>query len=728
MKYFTATFALILLSFSGYSQCESPIVEDWQASDLGNVTVSFTPTEGSTEYLLRIFGQYGLYDGMNFPDIILTGPTESGLNSITFNLDTLLPNTFNHDLYYYNAELKTICAGGDTSAIDTFYIASTSLRNDPAFELGPYFETPMTFLADGSGFIYSTQFVVPESESPLIIDSLAVFLDIGHTYCGDLSIELIAPDGTTIPLLANPNGLGNTSNLSVVFKDGMPEIEADGIPYPSSGPIGFFSPAGSLSVLEGIIASGTWEVLVTDNYAIDNGVLFGVGLIINGSACTATLSGNVYYDINSNNLMDEAEPVASFALIHQSIDNQTIVTDENGHFFDCSLSGTGEIELYNNPPYYTANPIPITAEIGSILQNLNIALVPEGDHQDLSIDLYSTHVSRPGFENTYIVNYENIGTECVDNVAITVELDETFNLNATEPFASSSTDSTVTFNIGTLCPLESESINLNVLVNASAQIGDMLVTLATINPMDGDENSANNTVVKEDILVGSFDPNNKEVHADTIYPNFIAAHKSLKYLVRFQNTGNYPAEQVVIVDTLDSNLDPSTFELTANTHPVEVALDGSVLTFEFNQIFLPDSATDMAGSQGYIRYKVKPFPTLAIGEAIQNKAYIYFDFNLPILTNTVQTVMDVQTGLGEYQFEAGLYPNPASTFLNILLPLKAEISVIRMYDLRGRLLKTLKAEKKQNIQLNISEYPDGMYIIRFIGKTGVKPVRFIKTD
>jgi hypothetical protein len=66
--------------------------------------------------------------------------------------------------------------------------------------------------------------------------------------------------------------------------------------------------------------------------------------------------------------------------------------------------------------------------------------------------------------------------------------------------------------------------------------------------------------------------------------------------------------------------------------------DGKCL-FTLRNINLVDSTTNEPGSHGYIVYKVKPKPTVALGDIIKNTASIYFDYNLPVLTNTETTTI-----------------------------------------------------------------------------------------
>jgi hypothetical protein len=44
-------------------------------------------------------------------------------------------------------------------------------------------------------------------------------------------------------------------------------------------------------------------------------------------------------------------------------------------------------------------------------------------------------------------------------------------------------------------------------------------------------------------------------------------------------------------------------------------------------------------SHGYITYRIKALPTLTVGDTIKNNAFIYFDFNEPVQTNTQVTIV-----------------------------------------------------------------------------------------
>ena len=138
-------------------------------------------------------------------------------------------------------------------------------------------------------------------------------------------------------------------------------------------------------------------------------------------------------------------------------------------------------------------------------------------------------------------------------------------------------------------------------------------------------------------LTCAYDPNDKQVFPNGYYePHYILDGTELEYLVRFQNTGNDTATTVIVSDTLDANLDMSTFQLMANSHSVNTVIynETGIVDFIFNNIMLPDSTTNEPESHGLISYTIKPIEGLEPETVLNNTAYIYFDNNPPIVTNT----------------------------------------------------------------------------------------------
>jgi uncharacterized repeat protein (TIGR01451 family) len=143
-------------------------------------------------------------------------------------------------------------------------------------------------------------------------------------------------------------------------------------------------------------------------------------------------------------------------------------------------------------------------------------------------------------------------------------------------------------------------------------------------------------------ITGSFDPNEKLAQPKGVYDaHYIYPNTEIEYQINFQNTGTDTAFTVAIKDTLPQGLDVSTFRAGIASHAYEVAMsEHGILTFTFDQIFLPDSNVNEAASHGFVRYRILPKTTIPLGTRIENRAGIYFDFNEPVITNTVFHTVD----------------------------------------------------------------------------------------
>lgn len=138
--------------------------------------------------------------------------------------------------------------------------------------------------------------------------------------------------------------------------------------------------------------------------------------------------------------------------------------------------------------------------------------------------------------------------------------------------------------------------------------------------------------------VNSFDPNSKEAYPLGYgNPHWVEANTALEYTLHFQNTGTAEAITVVLKDTIEETLDLLSIQPGVSSHPYTWAVTGrGVLTFRFDQIFLPDSNTNEPGSKGFVTFFIRQKPNLPLGTVIHNNAAIYFDYNAPIITNQTE--------------------------------------------------------------------------------------------
>jgi len=136
--------------------------------------------------------------------------------------------------------------------------------------------------------------------------------------------------------------------------------------------------------------------------------------------------------------------------------------------------------------------------------------------------------------------------------------------------------------------------------------------------------------------------NDVQVLGDAVLtPADIADGASVLYMIRFQNMGEDTAYQVVIYDTLDSRLDPSTLNMVSASHGYAFLNDGNNnLRWYFEEINLPTRSVDPAHSFGFIMFSVRPLPFIESGQVIRNRACISFDPSEHVCTNEAAVWID----------------------------------------------------------------------------------------
>lgn len=113
-----------------------------------------------------------------------------------------------------------------------------------------------------------------------------IYLDIDHTWVGDLVIRLDGPGGAGVVLLDRPgvpaSGFGNSDNLAGIYR-----FEMGGLAFPEVlGGVGgivapdIYAPVDSFDRFHNTQKEGVWTLTITDNAGGDTGVLrewgFGV--------------------------------------------------------------------------------------------------------------------------------------------------------------------------------------------------------------------------------------------------------------------------------------------------------------------------------------------------------------------------------------------------------------------------------------------------------------------
>ena len=449
------------------------------------------------------------------------------------------------------------------------------------------------------------------------------------------------------------------------------------------------------------------------------------------------ISGMTFRDFNNNGSQDPGEPPFPGVIIEVQPGNLFVTTDSAGEYIANTDSGAFSLSIPVPPIYHTAMPAAHNAVFnayGDTDSLNNFALYAPFGINDLRITLTPMGGFRPGFAACYRLTYQNVGTDTLDG-SVSFVYDDTLQLTgATPPQDQTFGDSLVWF-FTNLAPGAQASITVCFDISATTPLGYPLTASAWVNPIPGDQDPIDNEDHANHWVTGSYDPNDKMVTpAGDLSPTDIANGIWLTYQIRFQNTGNDTAFTVRIVDSLSANLNIPTFDMLSASHPYIYEMFGQgVIRWTFNNILLPDSTTNEAESHGFVKFRIKPLPGIQVGDSIANQAYIYFDFNGPILTNWVWNAVDLANGvvgaiMGNKN-ELKIYPNPTKDRFvidfsgeggatqpnqNFNSPLSS--SVLNMYDLSGRLvhsqeIESFNSHQPSQIEVNCPGLTPGIYLI-----------------
>ena len=302
---------------------------------------------------------------------------------------------------------------------------------------------------------------------------------------------------------------------------------------------------------------------------------------------------------------------------------------------------------------------------------------------------------------------QNIGNETVQNAQVIAVLPSTLSIDFITPLGLATvSNDTLFWSIATIAPFASMSIQIEVTLSVNEPIGGTLSLYGHVDATN-DVDANNNEISLREIVVGSYDPNDKYA-VDGITPQEVVDGTPIDYIVRFENTGTFYAEKVVITDVLDKNLNPATFQFLSASHPCQwrITAEGKV-EFTFNDIFLEVNET------GFVKFSVEADRSLQLNDIVSNTANIYFDFNAPIITNTVETTVTTSVTthtpyLSNINIE--LSPNPAKNMLYATVgsDMVKNGQAWEIVDAAGTVLLREK-QRSETTSFAIVSLPNGIY-------------------
>ncbi|MFK7796632.1 MAG: T9SS type A sorting domain-containing protein [Aureispira sp.] len=494
------------------------------------------------------------------------------------------------------------------------------------------------------------------------------------------------------------------------------------------------------------VSAGRYTVSITD--AVTGCTLVRYYRLI-GNTGTPTLISGYVRDVSATNTCNNGLRLAN-RMVRLQPGNRVAFTNYNGYYqFYVSAAGNYTVEYINNNP--NANvlcPVGGTIAVNGVVlggrynnQNFYLTRPPL---QDVNIRLRDYTNATPGFPYVTRVRYCNNGNT-IQSGTIEYNYASFLGFNAISSLGTQLTlhdipNNRFLWSYSNLMPGECRALNVTFDVPVGTALGTNVLGTASIDPIVGDATPNNNTDSEQTVVIGSYDPNDKQVSlyrtgnawdGGAIYET----DNTLEYTIRFQNTGTAPAQFVIVRDTLDVNLLPETVRELDSKHNMDVTLEnGNILVFTFNNINLPDSSVSMEQSIGFIHFKIDRIAGLPVGTQISNQAAIYFDYNAPIFTNTPVSVIDQFTTIVDMEtkeFDIAVQPNPFERDLLIRYDLENNSDVqIKLYNQLGQCVYqqaySEQASGQQQVFLHTPALTSGLYILQVETEEGTISKKLIK--
>ena len=293
-----------------------------------------------TEFDVNFFWSF-IQDAENYDlEISKNADFSNSILTTTINQNSLDVNDLESlEIYYWHVRSNNTCGQSDWSNTHAFRTKNRTCLTYPAVN------TPRDINSND----YTDAFARVDVLEDFIISKIKVKdLQVDHTHIGDLSGNLICPDGESMQLFYRP-GLETESPYGCVHDDLLltfsedatlthDELRATCNPVPNIGIAGEYQPAESFSPLLGHSSYGPWLVNINDLSPEDGGILTDVSLEL----CRDDLQ-----PANNLNLFSNILDVEQFnsAVIGNDLLN---LSDATGTFQLLSLPQNGNLQLNNS--------------------------------------------------------------------------------------------------------------------------------------------------------------------------------------------------------------------------------------------------------------------------------------------------------------------------------------------------------------------------------------------
>ena len=445
------------------------------------------------------------------------------------------------------------------------------------------------------------------------------------------------------------------------------------------------------------------------------------------SAPNCIMSGRVFADFNGNCIVDGAD---------YAVPGQTIIRDNGMVYTQTQANGIYSFEADTGSYTIGMNGLTANLPFASIVcpeNALHSVSYTEAGDSDYLLDFYvhpdsacsDLHVNISpmgplrrcaGNDNHQLVSVTNHGLYPVNSYSVTLTIPDSVYLYSSNPAFDSQNGNAYTWNFtDTLVYGEYKTIHLYDSVSCFATDG-LSKCFQVVAEGFEDCYSSNNQAQVCQIVNGSYDPNHIQVLQDESPNQYVYEWEIQEnrlwytYRIQFQNTGTAPAQTVVVSNPIPSFFDETSVQLLSSSHnAILVNAGNGLVRFIHNQINLPDSSENYAGSIGTIVYRIQANQELSPGQFIGNQASIVFDVNPAIQTNEATVGIPEPTTISKASIgEQLFYPNPASQQIIVNAD---KVRMVSIYNLHGQLVLQQAIGANSN-SVSISHLKAGFYGIQ----------------
>jgi hypothetical protein len=442
-----------------------------------------------------------------------------------------------------------------------------------------------------------------------------------------------------------------------------------------------------------------------------------------------------FVDLNANGTQDAGEPnfpsgnfvvqqnnSGTDMLVYAPTGMYTIYDTDPNNTYDISYQVLTEAAPYFSGNGFTVNDVNIPTNGGTQVFYFPITNTQPFSDVEVSLTPYGAP-PRPGLTYMQRLVIKNYGIAAASGTVTYVRPTQVTGITVT-PTGTVATANGFTYAFSNLQPNQTITLLITLTVPAAptVNLNDLLTATATATSAN-DINAQNNAATLSQIVVNSWDPNDKmETHGDKIPFSSFNQNDYLFYTIHFQNMGTANAIDVRIEDDLSPLIDHESIRMVSSSHNYIMTREGNHVEWKFENIQLVPEIVNPDASKGYVTFRVKLNPGFQVGTIVPNTASIYFDSNPAIVTNTWTTKFTSPLGVNSQEYIAFvMYPNPADHAVTFEANNSGEtLSDITIYDLLGKEVKAVHNLNVTNTTLSIEELPQGLYMVEIATESGLK--------